>query len=146
MSGQLISLPQLLSHCNKNLDEWLKGLKQQTSYSLVQLNQIHLLLHGHSQDMGANQPRRSHPPCPSWLPPFYTSCLLLLVVPCAEQGLHPPPVKKGSANGHMLKADWQLQVIWQQALLCISSHNPVCYNQMYICVEYVWTINGLLAA
>ena len=86
-------------------NDGLKGLKQQTSYSSVQLNQTNLLLHTHSQDMGANQPRRSHPPCPSWLPPFYTSRLFLLVVPCAEQGLHPPPVKKRSANGHTLKAN-----------------------------------------
>ena len=64
--------------------KFVDGLKQQTSYSSVQLNQTNLLLHTHSQDMGANQPRRSHPPCPSWLPPFYTSRLFLLVVPCAE--------------------------------------------------------------
>ena len=84
MSGQFTSLPQLLSHCNKNLDDGLKGLKQQTSYSSVQLKQTDLLLHRHSQDMGVNQLQRSHPPHPSWLPPFYTSCVFLLIVPCAE--------------------------------------------------------------
>ena len=27
----------------------------------------------------------------------------------------------------------------------ISSNNSVCYNQMYICIEYLRTLNGLLA-
>ena len=31
--------------------------------------------------------------------PFYPSCLLLLVVPCAKQGLCPPAVKKGIEMG-----------------------------------------------
>ena len=27
---------------------------------------------------------------------------------------------------------------------CLS-HNSVCYNQMYVCIEYLWTLNWLLA-
>ena len=68
----------------KILNYRLKGLKQQTSYSSIQHKQTDLLLHRHSQDMGADQQQRSRPSIPSWLPPFHTSCLFLLVVPCAE--------------------------------------------------------------
>ena len=28
--------------------------------------------------------------------------------------------------------------------LCLS-HNPVCYNQMYVCMDYLWTLNRLRA-
>ena len=30
-------------------------------------------------------------------------------------------------------------------MLYISSYNSVCYNQMFICIECLWTLNGLLA-
>ena len=26
--------------------------------------------------------------------------------------------------------------------LCMSSHNSVCYNQMYVCIEYLWTLKA----
>ena len=53
---------------------------------------------------------------------FYTPRLLLLVLRCAEQGLYPPPVRKGNANRHMLKGDWRRQ--WQPTpvLLLGESH------------------------
>ena len=28
---------------------------------------------------------------------------------------------------------------------CLS-HNSICYNQMYVCIEYLWTLNRLLPA
>ena len=27
-------------------------------------------------------------------------------------------------------------------MLCMSSYNSACYNQMYICTEYLWTAKG----
>ena len=99
LSGQFISLSWFLSCDNKNLEQ--QGVKQQKSYSSVQLKQACLLLDRHSRNMGAGQSQRSRFDDPSWLPPVYTSCLLFFVVPCAKQGLYPPSVK-GNANGHML--------------------------------------------
>ena len=34
--------------------------------------------------------------------------------------------------------------LYNNRLYCTClSHNPVCYNQMYVCAEYLWTLNEL---
>ena len=83
LSGQFISLSWFLSRDNKIWNRLL-GVKQQTSYSSVQLKQTYLLLDRHSRNMGAGQSQRRRLGDPSWLPPFYTSCLLFFLVPCAK--------------------------------------------------------------
>lgn len=88
----------------KILNYRLKVLKQQTSYSSIQHKQAVLLLPEPPQDMGADQQQRSRPPI-LLDSHFYTSCVFLLVAPCAEWGLYPLQSKKGSANGHTLKAN-----------------------------------------
>ena len=59
LSSQFIFLPQLLSHCNKNMKWRIKALKQQASYTSVHLKQTDLLLDRHSQDMVTGQTQRS---------------------------------------------------------------------------------------
>ena len=76
-----VSLPQFLSHHNKNLERW-KGLEQQRSYSSVQLKLTDILLDSHSQDTGECRPQRSLPPIPSWRPPP-TFILLISSFGCA---------------------------------------------------------------
>ena len=77
----------------KICNDRLKDLKEQISYNSVQLKQTHFLLNRCSQDMGTGQPQRSFP-LSSWLPPFYTSCLFLLIMPREKSGLYPPPINE----------------------------------------------------
>ena len=68
-----VSLFLFLSSCliaTKILNDRLKGLKQQTSYSSIQHKQTDLLLHRHSQDTGADQQQSSRPPVPLDFPLF----------------------------------------------------------------------------
>ena len=102
LSGWFISFPWFCLIITKI---WSKGPKrvEQTSYSSVQLKQTDLLLAQHSQ--------RSPPHL------FYWSCLAShFILPVSSFWLrlvqsractHHQPVKE-NANGHMLKADWQL--------------------------------------
>ena len=99
VSGQFISLPWLLH--NKNL----KGLKQQTSYSSVQLKQTDLLLDRHSQHMAAGRPQRSHPPHSFWLPPLYTSLFSFWLRPVQNRACTHHQSMKGNVNRHTLKAN-----------------------------------------
>ena len=94
-----------LSSClfaTKIWNEGVKGLKQQTCYGSITAEADRL--NRHSQDMGAGQPQRSCHYNFSCFPLLYTSHLFLLFVPCAKQGLSPPPIKEENANEHMLKA------------------------------------------
>ena len=50
----------------------LKGLKQQTSYSLVTAQADRSLFNRHSQDMGVGQSQRNCNDLP-WVPPIYIS-------------------------------------------------------------------------
>ena len=75
------SLSVLVSSPRKVWNDGLKCLKQQKSYSSVTA-QADRILDRYTQDLGAGRPQSSYPNVPSWLPPFYTSHLLLLVCPC----------------------------------------------------------------
>ena len=75
--------------------------KLQLSYSSSRQK----ILDRYAQDMGASRPQRSYPNVPSWLPPFYTSHLLLLVVPMQNRACTHDQSMKENANGHMLKAN-----------------------------------------
>ena len=65
-----ISLPQFLSHCNKNFEGQNKGFKTTDKLSSIQHKQTDLLLHRHSRDMGADQQQSSRPPIPLDFPLF----------------------------------------------------------------------------
>ena len=67
------SSSSVLYHCNKKWNNWLKGLKQWTSYSSVQLKQTDLLWDRHSQEIGTGWPQTSHLHNPFWLHAFNTS-------------------------------------------------------------------------
>ena len=80
-------LPRFLSHFNKNLEWRTEGFK--ATELTAQFNSSRQIFY--SKDMGAGRPQRScHPPSDSsWLPSFYTFCLLLLVMPCAKCKIGP---------------------------------------------------------
>ena len=118
LSSQFIFLPQLLSHCNKNMKWRIKALKQQASYTSVHLKQTDLLLDRHSQNVEASWSQRSHHNNPSWFP-LYTSHLLLLVGPMQNRACTHDQSMKENANGHMLKANWQLNKLNKSGLCCI---------------------------
>ena len=87
-----VDLFLFLSSCLITTKLWSdgpKGVEQQTGYSSAQLKQTDLLLVWHSH---------RHSPQPSYQLllafPFYTSSFLLLVMPSAKEGLHPPPVNE----------------------------------------------------
>ena len=136
MSGQFLSLPWLLH--NKNL----KGLKQQTSYSSVQLKQTDLLLERH---MAAGRPQRSHPPHSFWLPPLYTSLFSFWLRPVQNRACSHHQSMKGNANRHTSRPIDKCN-LFNSRLCCVYLPIIQCYNQMYFCVECLQTLNGLLAA
>ena len=84
-SNLLLLCRFFLSSCVISTKIWydgLKGLEQQTV--TAQFSSSRQIFY--QTDMGAGRLQRScHPPSESsWCPPFYTFCLLLLVMPCAK--------------------------------------------------------------
>ena len=143
MSGWFVSLPWFLSQHYKNLEWQTTRFKtiQKLQFSSVQFKQIDLFLDRHSQDMGAGWPQIScPPPNPSWLSPFYTFHLLFFGCALCTTGLVlTTSQEKGCtwayAQGQLTTASYITGSV------CMSSHDSVCYNQIYICVEYLWTFN-----
>ena len=100
-----------LTSKTKMWNNGLKGLKQQTSYSLVPLKQTDFLLDRHSQDMGAGWSQSGCLPHPCWLPLFILPVSSFWLCPVQNRACTYHQSRKGNTNGHTLKANWQLQVI-----------------------------------
>ena len=93
VSSQFISLPWFLSGCNKNLEQGTKGFKTADKLQLSSAQ-------ADSSFIRQTFPRRGSRPTAkessSWF--FLASPFVyfhfLLVVPCAKEGLYPPPVNE----------------------------------------------------
>ena len=97
--------------------------------------------------MGTGQSQRSCPHNLSWLPPlytflaspflyflgsppFYTSCLLLLVMPCTKYGLYPPPIKERECKwaytqGQLTTASYITAYVCLPLIQCVISFSSV---------------------
>ena len=146
---------QLLSCCSKYL-------KQQTVTAQLQLKQIDLLL---------NTQRLYTPEMWDWtnskwvamIPlgfPFYIPSPPLGFFLCKMQrSVFPRPIKEGEHLGTFKRGIIHIHLSGPGLRVLIDScklhnnrlyytgfpHNSVCYNQMCTCIEYLWTLNGLLA-
>ena len=101
-----VSLPQFLSHHNKNLERW-KGFRTTKKLQLRYFIKQSLPRH---RRMPTPKESSSH----SFLvstPDVYTSHFLLWLCLVQNRASIYHQSMKGNANGLMLKADWQLQVI-----------------------------------
>ena len=145
-------LLQFLSHFNKNLVWRTEGFKTTYSDISVQLKQTELLSDT-PKTWEQVSPQRSYhlPPDSSWLPPFLTFCLLLLVMPGAkckiglvlttsqwkwmQMGIRSKPIANRKLRNSRLCCSC-LPII-QSFVRCVC----VC---VCVCVEYLWTLNGLL--
>ena len=125
----------------------------------LQLKQTDILLNRqqivHSQDMRVGWHWRSgHDP--AWLPFFTPSSPL----GCPVQNANGHTLKANQGRGHVwAHAKWGCHIfIYMRVLIgscklhnnrrycaCLS-HNSVCYHQISVRIEYLWTLNGLLVA
>ena len=107
-----VSLPQFLSHHNKNL-EWWKGFRttKKLQLSSAQANRyfIRQSLSRHRR-MPTPKESSSHSFLAS-TPHFHTSHFFLWLCLVQNKASIDHQSMKGNANRLMLKADWQLQVI-----------------------------------
>ena len=96
---------------------------------------------------------------PAWLPFFTPSSPLGSALCKMQMGIHSRPVREGACLGtckigllHIYEGWHGLRVLIDSCKLhnkgsnsaCLS-HHSICYNQMYVCIEYLWNLNGLLA-
>lgn len=94
MSDWFIFLSQFLSTLQQKFEWGVKGFK---TTDMLQLNYSRSeQLNRHSQDMGAGQPQSCHYNF-SWVSLFILP-ICSFCLPCAKQGLSPPPIKEGNAN------------------------------------------------
>ena len=127
---------------------------------LLQLKQTDIFLNRqwivHSQDMRVGWHWRSgHDP--AWLP-FLTWVFSSWLCPVQNANGH--TLKANQGKGHVwAHAKWGCHIfIYMRVLIgncklhnnrlycaCLS-HNSVCYHQMSVCIEYLWTLNRLLVA
>ena len=125
----------------------------------LQLKQTDILLNRqqivHSQDMRVGWHWRSgHDP--AWLPFFTPSSPL----GCPVQNANGHTLKANQGRGHVwAHAKWGCHIFIYMRVLISScklhnnrrycaclSHNSVCYHQISVRIEYLWTLNGLLVA
>ena len=101
MSGRFISLPQFLSHCNKNLEQWTQSFrttdKLQLSSAQADRSFISLTLPKESSSSFLSSP--------PWLPAFIFSVSSFWLHLVQSKACTHHQSMKVNTNGHMLKAD-----------------------------------------
>ena len=127
LSGQFISLPWFLSHCNKNLEQWVERFKitdkLQLSSAQADRSFIRQTLLRHGSRLTPTSPTP-----PSWFPPFYKflslgyALCIIGFVPTTSQW-------KGMQMDTHSRPIHNCKLCNSKRVLYMSSHNSVCYNQ-----------------